>query len=149
MPILYVDGDACPVKAEVYRVAHRHGLKVFVVSHGALRVPAAGRVEHVRVRQGLDAADDWIAQRIGEGDIAITGDIPLAARCLKLGARVLAPDGEPFTEDSIGEALARRDLMHYLREMGELTGGPPPFAPADRSRFLAQLERMIRGQVLT
>jgi len=142
---IYVDGDACPVKDEVYRVALRHDLKVYVVSDGALRASAPGRVEFIRVRQGYNAADDWIAERAGEGDIAITTDIPLADRCLKKGARVVAPNGRAFTEDSIGEAMAKRELMDHLRQMGAITGGPPPFVPADRSRFLARLEETIHA----
>ena len=142
---VYVDGDACPVKNEVYRVALRHDLKVYVVSDGQLRAQAPGRVEFIRVRQGFNAADDWIAERVQEGDIAITTDIPLADRCLKKGAKVVAPNGRAFTEDSIGEALAKRELMDHLRQMGEVTGGPPPFVPADRSRFLARLEETIQA----
>jgi uncharacterized protein YaiI (UPF0178 family) len=142
---VYVDGDACPVKDEVYRVAARHDLKVYVVSDGPLRAEARGRVEFIRVKQGWNAADDWIAERAGVGDIAITSDIPLADRCLKNGARVVAPNGREFTEDSIGEALAKRELMDHLRQMGAVTGGPAPFAPADRSRFLARLEEAIQG----
>jgi len=142
---LYVDGDACPVKNEVYRVALRHDLKVYVVSDGKLSAQAPGRVEFIRVRQGYNAADDWIAERVEEGDIAITTDIPLADRCLKKGARVLAPNGRAFTEDSIGEAMAKRELMDHLRQMGAVTGGPPPFVPADRSRFLARLEETIQA----
>ena len=142
---LYVDGDACPVKDEVYRVALRHDLKVYVVSDGPLRATARGRVEFIRVRQGFNAADDWIAERASEGDIVVTSDIPLADRCLKSGARVVAPNGKAVTEDSIGEAMARRELMDQLRQMGEVTGGPPPFVPADRSRFLARLEETIQA----
>jgi uncharacterized protein len=142
---LYIDGDACPVKAEAYRVALRHDLKVYVVSDGPLRAGAPGRVEFIRVRQGWNAADDWIAERAGAGDIVVTSDIPLADRCLKSGAMVVAPNGKAFTEDSIGEALAKRELMDQLRQMGEVTGGPPPFAPADRSRFLARLEETIQA----
>jgi uncharacterized protein len=142
---VYVDGDACPVKDEVYRVALRHDLKVYVVSDGPLRAQAPGRVEFIRVRQGYNAADDWIAERAEEGDIAITSDIPLADRCLKKGARVVAPNGRAFTEDSIGEAMAKRELMDQLRQMGEITGGPPPFVRADRSRFLARLEETIQA----
>ena len=142
---VYVDGDACPVKDEVYRVALRHDLKVYVVSDGPLRASAPGRVEFVRVKQGFNAADDWIAERAGTGDIAITSDIPLADRCLKNGARAVAPNGREFTEDSIGEALANRELMDHLRQMGAVTGGPKPFVPADRSRFLARLEEIIQA----
>jgi len=140
---LYVDGDACPVKAEIFRIAARHDLKVFVVSGGPVRVPEKGRVERVRVRPGLDAADDWIAEHAGLGDIVVTADIPLAGRCLARGARVLAPNGHAFTEDSIGEALASRELLRQLRGMGEVTGGPPPFGPSDRGRFLSRLGETI------
>lgn len=140
---IYVDGDACPVKEEVYRLASRHDLKVFVVTHGSLRVPDRGRVERVRVRPGLDAADDWIAEHAGPDDIVVTADIPLAARCLARGARVIAPTGHAFTEASIGDALASRDLLDHLRQMGEVTGGPPPFSASDRSRFLSRLGEAI------
>jgi uncharacterized protein YaiI (UPF0178 family) len=142
---IYVDGDACPVKDEVYRVAARHDVKVYVVSDGTLRAGAKGRVEFIRVAQGYNAADDWIAQRAGEGDIAVTSDIPLADRCIKHGARVISPNGREFTEDSIGEAMAKRELMDHLRQMGTITGGPPPFTRADRSRFLARLEESIQA----
>ncbi len=140
---VYVDGDACPVKTEVFRVALRHGLKVFVVSHGPLHVRSKGDIEVVRVKRGFGAADDWIAEHAAEDDIVVTTDVPLADRCLKKGARVLAPNGKVFTEASIGDAVANRDLMQHLREMGAVTGGPPPFAPADRSRFLSGLHDMI------
>ena len=142
---LFIDGDACPVKKEAYRVALRHDLKVYVVSDGPLSASAQGRVEFVRVRQGFNAADDWIADRVGEGDVAVTSDIPLADRCLKKGARVVAPNGREFTQDSIGNAMAQRELMDQLRQMGEVTGGPPPFVAADRSRFLARLEEVIQA----
>jgi uncharacterized protein YaiI (UPF0178 family) len=142
---LYVDGDACPVKEEVYRVARRHDIKVYVVTHGSLRVPDRGRVERVRVPRGFDAADDWIAAHVAADDVAITADIPLAARCLAQGARVLAPDGVPFTEESIGNALAQRELMEQLRAMGTVTGGPAPFTAADRSRFLRTLEETVQA----
>lgn len=140
---LYVDGDACPVKAEVFRLAARHDLKVLVVSSGPVRVPEKGRVEKVRVRPGLDAADDWIAEHVSEDDIVVTSDIPLAGRCLAKGARVLAPNGHVYTEASIGDALASRELMRHLRDLGEVTGGPAPFAPSDRSRFLSRLGETI------
>ncbi len=142
---LLVDGDACPVKEEIYRLALRHDLKVYVVSHGPLRLPARGRVERVRVKPALDAADDWIAEHAAEGDIVVTSDIPLAARCLARGARVLAPDGHEFTGDSIGDALARRELMDQLRQMGLASSGPKPFSAADRSRFLSKLGEAIQA----
>ncbi|MBZ5638121.1 MAG: YaiI/YqxD family protein [Acidobacteriia bacterium] len=140
---IYVDGDGCPVKDEVYRVAERYGLRVLVVSHVPIRVPSRSRVEPVRVKRGFGAADDWIAEHILEEDIAVTADIPLADRCLKRGARVVAPNGHFFTEASIGDALASRELMEHLRQMGEVTGGPAPFVPADRSRFLSRLDEAV------
>jgi uncharacterized protein YaiI (UPF0178 family) len=144
MPI-YVDADACPVKDEIYRVARRHGVKVYVVANAPLRVPTEDLIELVVVRGGFDAADDWIAERIGPGDVAITADIPLADRCLRNGARALGPKGHAFTEDSIGEALATRALMDMLRQSGEVGGGPAPFAKADRSRFLAKLDEALHA----
>lgn len=144
MPI-YIDGDACPVKEETYRVARRHTIRVFVVANATMRVPAEELIELVVVRGGFDAADDWIVERIGAGDLAVTSDIPLAGRCLEKGARVLGPKGVPFTEDSIGEALATRALMEMLRNSGEIGGGPAPFAKTDRSRFLAKLDEMLHA----
>ena len=141
---VYVDADACPVKQEVYRVARRYGLRVAVVAHAALRVPANDRVELV-LRPGFGAADDWIAGQAGPGDIVITADIPLAARCLATGARVLDPKGRPFTDNDIGAALATRDLMEGLRQGGAVTGGPAPMTPKDRSRFLAKLDETVNA----
>jgi len=143
--IIYVDGDACPVKDEVYRLALRHDIKVLVVSHGPLYVPARGRIEGVRVKKGFGAADDWIAERVETDDIVVTADIPLADRCVKKGARVLAPNGGLFTEASVGEAMATRELMEQLRQMGAVKDGPPPFAPADRSRFTSRLGEAIHA----
>ena len=140
---LYVDADACPVKAEVYRVAARHGLKVFVVANSFLSVPNDPLIERVVVGSGFDAADDWIAERAGPGRIVVTADIPLASRCLKAGAAVIGPTGRAFTEASIGMALAMRDLMADLRAGGEIGGGPKPFSPRDRSAFLSALEQAI------
>lgn len=146
---IYVDADACPVKDEVYKFARRHELKVFVVSHGPLHVPEklaqAGRVQSVRVKRGFGAADDWIAERAQRGDIVVTADIPLAARCLKNEARVISPAGHVFLEESIGEALAMRDLMEDLRQAGVQGGGPPPFSPADRSRFVSRLSEIVHA----
>ena len=142
---LYVDADACPVKSEVYRVAERYGLQVFVVANNWMRVPSDPMIELVMVADGLDVADDWIAERAGEGDIAITADIPLAARCIKNGARVLGPSGKPFTEESIGDVLATRNLMTELRESGEIQGGGRPFSKQDRSRFLQELDKAIQA----
>jgi uncharacterized protein len=141
---IYVDADACPVKDEVYRVAGRHGVPVSVVANGYIRVPQDPLIERVAAGSAPDAADDWIAQRAGAGDIVITADVPLASRCVKAGAQVIAPTGRPFTDDSIGMTLAVRNLMHDLRSAGEVTGGPRPFSPRDRSAFLDALDRAIR-----
>ena len=144
MPIeIYIDADACPVKDEIYRVAARYGLKVYVVANAPLRVPRDAAIELVVVGAGSDAADDWIAARAGPGAIVVTADIPLASRCVKASAEVLAPNGRRFTEDSIGMALANRDLMDHLRSTGETTGGPKPFAPRDRSNFLGALDNAV------
>lgn len=145
MPAIFVDADACPVKDDIYRVALRHGIRVVVVSGGPLRVPARSGIEHVRVKSSLDAADDWIAEHVGANDIVVTADVPLAARCLSQRARVIAPDGRLFTEDSIGGALASRELMDQLRQMGAAAGGPQPFSRADRARFLARLGEAIQA----
>jgi uncharacterized protein YaiI (UPF0178 family) len=142
---VYVDADACPVKDEVYRVAARYGLKVLVVANGWLRVPESPLVERVVVAEGLDRADDWIAERAGEGDIVVTADVPLADRCVKRGARVIAPNGRPFTPDSIGADLATRNLMTSLRESGEIRGGGRPFTRQDRSRFLGTLDAAVQA----
>ena len=163
---IYVDADACPVKQEVYRVAERHArkgvaLKVFVVSNSPIAVPrdlfvggppdakpgatfAGGPlIERVVVGAGMDEADNWIAERAGRGDIVITADVPLASRCVKAGATVIAPNGRLFTADSIGMTLATRNLMDSLRSAGEITGGPKPFSARDRSSFLAALDQAI------
>jgi uncharacterized protein len=142
---IYVDADGCPVKDEVYRVANRYGLKVWVVANGWLRTPDDRLVTRVTVSEGLDRADDWIAERIGPGDVAITADVPLADRCVKRGARVIAPNGRPFTEASIGADLASRNLMTALREAGEIRGGGRPFTRQDRSRFLNALDAAIQA----
>ncbi len=141
---IYVDADACPVKDEVYRVALRHGLAVSVVAGNFIRVPKDPLIERVAAGSGMDAADDWIAERAGHGDIVITADIPLASRCVKAGADVIAPNGKPFTEQSIGMTLAMRNLMTDLRSSGEITGGPRSFSPRDRSAFLSALDTAIR-----
>lgn len=140
---IYVDGDACPVKEQVFRVAERHDLKVYLVSNTWHRIGANPFVEQVVVSQGPDVADDWIAERIGDGDIIITSDIPLADRCIKNAAYAIAPNGKQFTPDSIGMALAVRNLMTDLRETGEVTGNNARFTKQDRSRFLSQLETQI------
>jgi uncharacterized protein YaiI (UPF0178 family) len=138
--IILVDGDACPVKPEIYRVAARHGIKVHVVANSFLQVPLDPMIERVIVGAGFDAADDWIAERARRGAIVITADIPLASRCVKAGADVIGPTGKPFSEASIGMALATRNLMEDLRAMGDVTGGPRPFSPKDRSSFLSALD---------
>ena len=139
---IYVDADACPVKDEIYRVAIRHGLPVSMVAGNFIRVPQDPLIERVAAGSGMDAADDWIAERAGKGDIVITSDIPLASRCVKAGAEVIAPNGKPFT--SIGMTLAVRNLMTDLRSSGEVTGGPKSFAPRDRSAFVSALDQTIR-----
>ena len=141
--LIYVDADACPVKDEIYRVAARHSLKVHVVSNSGVAVPRDPMIERVVVAEGMDKADDWITERAKPGAIVITADIPLASRCLKAGASVIAPNGRAFTEDSIGMTLATRNLMDELRSAGALTGGPKPFSPSDRSNFLSALDRAI------
>jgi uncharacterized protein YaiI (UPF0178 family) len=140
---LFVDADACPVKPEIYRVAERHGVKVFVVSNAFLQVPQNPMIERIVVSSGFDAADDWIAERARRGTIVITADIPLASRCVKAGADVIGPTGKPFTDASVGMALATRNLMEDLRAMGEATGGPRPFSQKDRSAFLSALDVAI------
>lgn len=142
---LYVDADACPVKDEIYRVADRYELNVLVVANMWMRVPDHPRISLITVADGLDVADDWIADHVGIGDIAITADIPLAARCVKAGARAIGPSGHPFTEDSIGDTLATRNLMTELRETGEIRGGGRPFSKQDRSRFLQTLDTVIQA----
>lgn len=142
-PHLYVDADACPVKSEVVKVAERHGLPVVFVANAWMTVPRGPRVRVEVVSGAFDAADDWIVEQVRRDDVVVTADIPLAARCLKLGARVLGPSGKPFTDDNIGNALAQRELMADLRAYG-VGGGPPPFGPKDRSRFLQELESAVR-----
>ncbi|HEX4494095.1 MAG TPA: YaiI/YqxD family protein [Thermoanaerobaculia bacterium] len=146
---VYVDADGCPVKDEVYRVARRHGWTVHVVANSRMSVPTDERIRQVVVGGRFDEADDWIAERIGPGDVAVTADIPLAARCLERGATVIGTKGNLFTEDSIGDSLATRELMSQLRQAGVVTGGPAPMAKQDRSRFLAGLEEAIRAAVRT
>ncbi len=144
---IFVDADGCPVKNEIYRVAERHSLNVFVVANSRMRVPENGRIELVVVPGEFDAADDWIVERAGPGDIVVSADIPLASRCLGKGARVLDPRGGEFREDSIGDMLATRELLSHMRDLGAVMGGPAPFEKQDRSRFLHRLDETIR-QVL-
>jgi len=143
MTILYIDADACPVKEEVYRVADRYKLQVFVVSNSWIRTPQGPRITSVVVDAGPDIADDWIAERAGPKDIVITADIPLAQRSLAAGAQAVHPTGRMFTLDNIGGALASRAIGEHLRSMGEITGGPKPFAPSDRSKFLQALDQAV------
>ena len=147
MSALYIDADACPVKAEAERVATRHGWRMFIVSNGGLRPSPNPLVETVIVSEGADVADMWIAERCGPGDVVVTGDIPLASKCIEAGARLLRNNGERFTEANIGQQLAMRDLMADLRAANPLSagGGGKPFGKADRSRFLDALEREIRA----
>ena len=140
---IFVDGDACPVKDEVYAVAARIGLAVVVVANQRIHVPQDLGVEMVVVEEGPDAADDWIAEEIRAHDIVVTADIPLAARCLEVGAHALGTNGREFTPDSIGSALATRGLKASIRESGISTGGPAPITARDRSRFASELDRMV------
>ena len=137
---IYVDADACPVKAEVYRVAERYGLHVFVVANSPIAVPRIPSIERVVVASGPDAADDWIAERIGAADVCVTADIPLAARCLAAGAQAVSPTGHRWTDANIGNALAGRAVSQHLREIGAASGGPAAMTKADRSRFLSELD---------
>lgn len=141
---ILVDADACPVKDEIYKVAARHNLPVTIVAGGFIRVPQDPMIERIAAGPGMDAADDWIAERADARSIVITADIPLASRCVKVGSAVIAPNGKPFTEQSIGMTLAMRNLMHDLRSSGDITGGPAPFKPSDRSAFLSALDTAIR-----
>ncbi|MGY3143348.1 uncharacterized protein YaiI (UPF0178 family) [Bradyrhizobium sp. USDA 3397] len=137
---IYVDADACPVKDEIYRVAIRHGVPVSVVAGNFIRVPQDPLIERIAAGSAMDAADDWIAERAKPGDVVVTSDIPLASRCVKAGADVIAPNGKPFT----GMTLAVRNLMTDLRSAGEVTGGPRSFSPRDRSAFLSALDQTLR-----
>ena len=142
-PRILVDADACPVKDEIYRVAFRRAVAVKVVSNARLRVPEHPLIERVVVSDAFDAADDWIAEAAGPGDVVVTADILLAERCLKAGAAVIGPTGKPFTANMIGGAIATRSIMADLRVGGDIIGGPAPFRPADRSRFLQALDEAL------
>jgi len=143
--VIYIDADACPVKEEVYRVAARYVIPVILVANSRMRVPEGGAVKLVLVAGGqLDSADDWIAARAGAQDIVVTADIPLASRCVATGARVVDPRGRVHTEDSVGDALATRNLMSQLREVGAVTGGPAPHGKRDSSLFLQRLDELIQ-----
>jgi uncharacterized protein YaiI (UPF0178 family) len=142
---IYIDADGCPVKEEIYKVAQRYQLKVFVVANKWLNIPVDGRIEMVVAEAGFDAADDWIVEHAGAGDIVVTADILLAERCVKLKARVLGTKGLEFTEDSIGSAVSTRELMQNLRHMGEVRGGPAPMEKKDKSKFLGTLDQIIQA----
>jgi hypothetical protein len=140
---IFVDADACPVKNEIYRVAERYALHVYVVANAFIAVPRSELIERVIVPEGPDVADNWIAERAGPNDIVITADIPLAARCVRAGASVIGPNGKAFTEDSIGMTLATRNLMADLRSAGAVTRGPPPLSRQDISRFLSAMDLAV------
>ena len=142
---IYIDADGCPVKNEVYRVAKRFGLKVCLVSNSRMGIPQEELFELVIVNERFNAADDWIVEQVRDQDIVVSADIPLAARCLEKGARVIDPKGRVFSKETIGDALANRELMAYLRDMGNMTGGPAPFEKRDRSRFLQRLDDVIQA----
>jgi len=141
---IFVDADACPVKDETYVVSTRHGLAVVLVANSSMNVPSGFGAELVVVDQGPDVADDWIVENVRPGDIVVTADIPLAARCLEVGARAIGTNGRIFTEDGIGVLVATRDLKTELRDAGMMTSGPPPLSDRDRSRFLAKLEELVQ-----
>ena len=147
MTEIFVDGDACPVREEVYRVAERLGLVVHVVSNGSrpIRPPANPRIRMVTVAAGADIADDWIAERITGSDVCVTSDIPLAARCLAAGGRALSPTGRHWTPDNIGNALAGRAISQHMREIGMTTGGPAPLTKAEKSKFLSALDTAVQA----
>lgn len=141
---IYIDGDACPVKNEIYKVARRLELAVVLVANQWMQVPPRPKVELVVVDDGFDAADDWIAERCGPTDIVITSDIPLAGRCVAQGAGVLTPKGHEYHENNVQGAMATRDLLHELRGAGEITGGPAPMTDRDRSTFLQRLDTLVQ-----
>lgn len=143
---VFIDADACPVKDETYRVAARYDLMTTVVSNSFIALPPSKLIARMIVDAGPDVADDWIAERTKPGDIVVTNDIPLADRVLKAGGVAIAPNGRLFTPDSIGGALAQRSIMEHIRSTGEITGGPKPFAPADRSRFLQALDEAVNRE---
>ena len=145
MTILYIDADACPVKEEAVRVAERHKVDIKIVSNSWMRLPESDLVERIVVPEGPDVADDWIAERAKTGDVVVTADVPLASRCVASGALVISPNGKPFREDAMGMRLAIRNLNTHLREIGEIRESGPSFTKADRSRFLNQLETLMRA----
>ncbi len=143
---IFIDADACPVKDEIYRVAGRYGLVTTVVSNSFIAIPPSKLIERMIVDAGPDVADDWIAERVAPGDIVITNDIPLADRVIKAQGAAIAPNGRPFTPDSIGSALASRAIGEHIRSMGEMTGGPKPFSAGDRSKFLQALDEAVNRE---
>lgn len=147
MRTIYVDADACPVKDEVYKVARRYGWRVLVVANQPINTPRSPLIVAITVGAGADVADDFIAERVGPGDIVITSDVPLADRALKKDARVVGARGREFTRDSIGDALASRDLAEHLREIGIQSGGPPPLGKKDRSAFLGKLDQLVNAVI--
>jgi len=145
LSVIYVDADACPVKQEIYRVAKRYGFKVILVANTWMRTPSDSWLELRVVDDHPDAADDWIVENAVADDILVTADIPLAARCVKNSVSVLSPRGRLFTQESIVESLANQELMSHIRDMGTMTGGPPPFDDRDRSHFLQRLDQTIQA----
>jgi uncharacterized protein YaiI (UPF0178 family) len=145
LPEIYVDADACPVKSEVCKVARRYRLNVTLVSNSRMRIADPDVARLVIVNGDFNAADDWIVAQLAAGDIVVTADIPLASRCVKRGARVLGPTGNEWSDTNVGQALATRDLLAELRDVGEMLGGPPPFQARDRSRFLQSLDQIIQN----
>ena len=143
---IFIDADACPVKDEIYKVAARYGLATVVVSNSFIQIPRHPLITREIVDAGPDVADDWIAEQVAAGDIVVTNDIPLADRVLKAGGAALAPNGRAFTADSIGQALASRSIAEHIRSVGDVTGGPRPFAPSDRSRFLQALDEAVNRE---
>ncbi|MGA9657951.1 MAG: YaiI/YqxD family protein [Asticcacaulis sp.] len=144
MPMtIYIDADACPVKDETYKVAARYGLQTCIVSNSFIQIPNSPKISRMIVEAGPDIADDWIADQASAGDVVITNDIPLAGRVLAKDAHAIAPNGQAFTKDSIGSALAHRSIMEHIRSTGEITGGPAPFSQNDRSKFLQTLDQVI------
>jgi uncharacterized protein len=143
LPTFYIDADACPVKDEAYKVGVRYGLKIYVVANAHIQIPTHPLIERIVVDAGPDVADDWIAERCGVGDIVVTQDIPLADRALKAGSQAIGNTGKPFTKDSIGSALAGREIGEHLRSIGVATSGPKSFEAADRSRFLQELDAAV------
>jgi uncharacterized protein YaiI (UPF0178 family) len=142
---IFVDGDGCPVKDEIYVVATRYGIRVVLVANSPQSVPRGFGIRLVVVDRGPDAADDWIVENLRRGDVVVTADLPLAARCLQAGARVLGTTGRVFSEESIGDLVATRDLKAQLREIGVMSGGPPPMSAKDRSRFLSKLDELVQS----